>query len=312
MKLAAGLMLAGALMAAAVTVQAAHDRAYPALSGAPDQAIYIASPTALRRLTVGFNALAADAYWIRAIQYYGGAKRKLESQASTLAPPAMLADTSDYDQLYQLLDVTTSLDPRFDIAYRFGAVFLAESYPSGPGRPDLAIALLEKGLRERADKWQYMEDIGYIYYWYLSDYKEAASRFERAAEIPGAPNWLKPLAATTLAQGGDRRTSRVMWLSILQDADEDWLRTQAEHRLQQLQALDQIDELQARVGQVASRTGQTPHDWRDLVRAGALRGIPIDPSGTPYTLTSEGTVQLGARSKLFPLPNEPLKLPPAS
>jgi hypothetical protein len=157
-----------------------------------------------------------------------------------------------------------------------------------------------------------MEDIGYIYYWYLSDYKEAASRFERAAEIPGAPNWLKPLAATTLAQGGDRRTSRVMWLSILQDADEDWLRTQAEHRLQQLQALDQIDELQARVGQVASRTGQRPRDWRDLVRAGALRGIPIDPSGTPYVLTSEGTVQLGPRSKLFPLPTEPLKLPPAS
>ena len=55
-----------------------------------------------------------------------------------------------YPLLYPLLDLTTTLDPRFNIAYRFGAIFLAEPYPGGPGRPDLAIALLEKGLRERA------------------------------------------------------------------------------------------------------------------------------------------------------------------
>ena len=33
------------------------------------------------------------------------------------------------------------------MAYQFGALFLAEQPPGGPGRPDLAIALLEKGLR---------------------------------------------------------------------------------------------------------------------------------------------------------------------
>ena len=38
-------------------------------------------------------------------------------------------------------------------------------------RPDLAIALLEKGLRERPDKWEYMQDIGFVHYWYLHDYQ---------------------------------------------------------------------------------------------------------------------------------------------
>src|SRR6185295_13893935 len=52
--------------------------------------------------------------------------------------------TLEYAALYPLLDLTTSLDPRFNLAYRFGSIFLAEPAPRGPGRPDLAIALLKK------------------------------------------------------------------------------------------------------------------------------------------------------------------------
>ena len=76
-------------------------------------------------------------YWIRAVQVYGGTR---------------LGRTADrsYGLLYPLLDLTTSLDPHFDVAYQFGALFLAETPPGGPGRPDLAIALLEKGVRGAA------------------------------------------------------------------------------------------------------------------------------------------------------------------
>ncbi|HZP47274.1 MAG TPA: hypothetical protein VFB07_01985 [Vicinamibacterales bacterium] len=302
------IVAAVVLLAAAARLQAGHDRMFPAIEQL-EEPIYISSPTALRRLTVGFSGLAADLYWIRAIQYYGGAKRRLQQMAQRgPEPPPLLADTSDYQYLYELLDLTTSLDPRFNIAYRFGAIFLAEGYPAGPGRPDLAIALLRKGLRERPDKWQYMEDTGFICYWYMHDYRCAADAFSKAADIPDAPNWLRPLAATTLAQGGDRRTSRAMWLSILESAEVDWLRSQAEHRLLQLQALDQIDALQARVAEYTKRTGEQPREWAALIRSGLIRGVPVDPAGTPYALTSAGEVGLGAASPLAPLPTEPLQL----
>ena len=298
------------LMAIAAQLQAARERWFPT-PPAEDDALYVDSGSALRRLTVALNTLAADVYWIRAIQYYGSTKRRLASQASGPEPPAIIANTSDYHNLYKLLDLTTSLDPRFDIAYRFGAVFLAEGYPNGPGSPNLAIRLLEKGLRERPDKWQYMQDIGFVRYWYQRDYRGAAEWFHKASEVSGAPIWLKPLAATTLAQGGDRRSSRVMWLAILQSADVDWLKQQAERRLTQLHALDDIDELQRIIDTYSQRTGTTPRDWMTLVSARALRAVPADPTGVPYELTTDGRVRLSQSSMLFPLPSEPEQLAPS-
>src|SRR5206468_7151941 len=158
-------------------------------------------------------------------QYYGDVKLRL---AAPTAAPSASAPRS-YELLYPLLDLTTTLDPRFNIAYRFGAIFLAEPYPGGAGRPDLAIALLEKGLRERPDKWEYMQDIGFVHYWWRHDYPAAAAWFRRAGEAPGGPWWLRSLAATTLAQGGDRQSSRLIWES-LRESDNAWLRREADRR----------------------------------------------------------------------------------
>ena len=299
--------LAGALLAGAVGVQRVRERLYPRPE-IDDQSLDVTSGAALRHLTLAYQTLAADLYWIRAIQHYGGTKRGLASAQ----PSARAADTGDYRLLYPLLDLATTLDPRFNIAYRFGAIFLAESYPGGPGRPDLAIALLQKGLRERPDKWEYMQDIGFVHYWWRHDYAAAAAWFQRAGEVPGAPWWLRSLAATTLVQGGDRRSSRMMWESIRQSAEVDWLRQDAEHRLLQLRALDDIDVLQALVDRVSRAAGQTPVDWAPIVRARLLPAIPLDPSGTPYDLDAGGRVRVSRTSALFPLPDEPARIGPVS
>jgi hypothetical protein len=305
------IALAGALLAGAIQVQAAREREYPA-PPVDEDAVYITSGSALRRLSGAYNGLAADVYWIRAIQYYGGAKRRLAAKPTGPEPPPMLAavDSTEYNQLYTLLDIATTLDPRFDIAYQFGSVFLAETYPAGAGRIDLAVKLLEKGFRARPDKWVYMEDAGFVYYWYAHDYRQAAAWFQKAGEVPGAPVWLKPLAATTLVQGGDRRSSRTLWEAILQSADIEWLRKSAEQRLLQLRALDQIDALQSRLDAFAKVRGGPPADWATVLRARVLTAIPTDPVLTPYELTSDGHVRLSRSSGLFPLPVEPERRPP--
>jgi hypothetical protein len=296
------IVVAAVLLAGAVQLQAAREALYPPRETDP-QVLYVRSGTVVRRLAGAYAPLAADAYWIRAIQYYGGNKLRLIPETAGGAALAA-APKAAYELLYPLLDLTTSLDRRFNIAYRFGAIFLSEPYPAGAGRPDLAIALLEKGLRERPDKWEYMQDIGFVHYWYNHDYKAAAAAFRQASEVPGAPWWLRSLAATTLAQGGDRQSSRLMWEAIRQSAEIDWLRQDAERRLLQLRALDQIDALQRLVDDVSRRVGR-PASWSALVRAGVLPDTPLDPSRTAYELTPDGRVGLSPSSSLAPLPIEP-------
>jgi hypothetical protein len=175
----------------------------------------------------------------------------------------------------------------------------------------LAIQLLEKGLAARPDKWEYMQDIGFVHYWWRHDYQAASHWFEKASRIEGAPWFLRSLAATTLAEGGDRQSSRTMWQAIRQSAEIEWLRNDADRRLTQLDAMDFIDEVQAAVTR-ARAAGLPADSWQALVRVGAIGGIPVDPSRTPLDLDQTGTVHLSRQSPLYPLPEEPKRLLRAS
>jgi tetratricopeptide (TPR) repeat protein len=283
--LAAGLALAGA-----IGIQAARDARFPERTVPVDATLYVRSPDALKRLALSFDALAADVYWIRAIQHFGGQRL---SQAGT----------HKYELLYPLLDLATTLDPYFNIAYRFGAIFLSEPPPGGPGRPDQAIALLRKGIAAQPEKWQYYQDIAFVYYWHLRDYQAAATWFRRASERPNAPNWLAPMAATMLTHGQDRASARFLWNQI-RTSDQDWLRRAAERSLLQLDAMDAIDMLQAAITRAAMPPGD-PYSWRILVRRGVLRGIPADPAGVPFDINPKtGEVTVSRSSPLFPMPED--------
>jgi hypothetical protein len=277
-----------ACLALAIALQAGRDRAWPRNDPDTQKLLYVRSTEALKRMALGFDSLLADVYWIRAIQHYGG--DRLESGRARR-----------YELLYPLLDITTSLDPYFNIAYRFGAIFLSEPPPGGPGRPDQAIALLRKGLASQPTKWQYFHDIAFVHYWALRDPIAAAHWFQRAAEQPGAPNWLMPVAAAMLTQGSDRTSSRFLWQQML-EADQEWLRRRATHALQQLRALDEIDALQAAISNTP-KPGDEPYSWDWFARARGHRGVPPDPSGTPYEIDpATGQVTVSEKSLLFPLP----------
>ena len=114
---------------------------------------------------------------------------------------------------------------------------------------------------------------------------------------------LPPALGTTLIAGGDRDAARTLWQELYTTADGDWMRRAAEYRLAQLRALDDIDLLTARVAEVARRLGRAPATWAEVVAAGALPGVPADPTGVPYSLGGDGRVTLGAGSELAPLPS---------
>jgi tetratricopeptide (TPR) repeat protein len=255
-----------------------------------ERLLYLRSGRTAERLMLSYDALAADVYWIRTIQHYGRDRRSART-------------TDRFALLHPLLDLTTTLDPHFNVAYRFGSVFLAIPPPDGPGRTDLAIDLLEKGLRANPRRWQYAYDAGFVHYWYTGDFRQAAEWFDRAAAMPNAPKWLAPLAATTRLEGGDRQEARRM-LESLAASEERYLRAAARRGLDQLQALDLIDGLQSLVSQFHARYQRYPDSWTDLVSAGArIPDPPPDPSGTPFVYDAGAhQVTIAPDSPLAPLP----------
>lgn len=278
---AAALLMASAL-------QMVRDRTYPMVTAQPDRFLYLTSPGLLGRMVLGFDVLAADVYWIRAIQHYGGDRLGLSGARTR------------YELLYPLLDITTTLDPHFNIAYRFGAIFLSEPYPGGSGRPDLAIALLKKGIATRPTKWEYYHDIGFTHYWSLGDHQAAAEWFRRAAAQPNAPEWLLPIAASMLAEGKDRASARYIWTQLLH-AEDDWVRKRAQRALVQLLAMDEMEKLAKTIASKPPPPGA--YSWMALARAGVLPGMPTDPTGTPYDIhPTTGAITVAQTSPLYPMP----------
>src|SRR5690606_5019867 len=259
---------------------------------------YLRSPEAARRLALSYDTLVADLYWMRALQEFGSTRLR-EGGDKT------------YEGLYPFLDIATSLDPQFNIAYRFGAIFLSEPPPGGPGRTDQAIALLLKGIEHNPTRWEYYQDIGFVHYWWHQDYAEAARWFERGAAVEGAPWWLKSLAATTLSGGGDLRNARFLWRTLRETADNDWLRREAARRLAQIDAMERIEQLSYAVDQARARGIDGPWSWALLFSQGLLTTVPIDPAGVPYVIDiNTGAIDVGRDSPLWPLPTPPAT-PPA-
>lgn len=278
------------LMAVSVAIQVRRDQSEHAFEPATPMMWLQAGP-AMERATLGYRTLVADLYWIRTVVYFG--RQRLSK-----------VEGKTYDLLYPYLDLVTSLDPRFLVAYRFGAIFLSERYPDGPHRPDLAITLLERGIARNPDRWELPHDLGFVHYFARQDYTAAAEWFERASAYTGAPFWLQSTAATMRTRGGDREASRMLWRGLYENAEAEAIKENALLRLAQLDALDVLDQLNPLVWRYKARTGQFPRNWAELVNAGVLRGIPADPTGLPFVLDAVNEdVRIARESKLLPLPD---------
>jgi hypothetical protein len=273
-----------ALFALVPLVQRQVDRGRGAIETDQETLLYLTSGEEVRRLSPGFENVLADIYWLRTVQYFGG-QRAFSKQAG-------------FELLEPLINITTTLDPRFELAYRYGSVFLAEPPPAGAGRPRAAVALLERGARALPESWKIRQDLGFFHFVFLGEAQKAARVLLEAAELPGAPYWLRTVAADFLRSGGDRETSRNVWLRLAEET-EGQMRENAFFNLQRLNALDAQDLLQQSVEAYTVRFGRRPQALRDLAGAALLRGPLTDPAGVPFAYDPErGTVSL-ARSSPF-------------
>ncbi len=240
-----------------------------------DEVLYISSPKVLERASLGYKGLMADIYWTRTVQYFG--QRHYRSAQS-------------YNLLAPLLEITTHLDPHLLVAYQFGASFLAPKPPSGPGQPDRAVQLIEYGIQNNPNEWRLYYDLGFVYYMELKDYAKAAEAFERGSRVANAHPFLKLFAAQMAQHAGEYETARTLWIATYQTTRDGHIRSNAVEHLRALKVDEDVTRLQSALTRFGERTGRLPSSLSELALAERLQGIPADPDGNPYKLTSEGRV----------------------
>jgi hypothetical protein len=238
----------------------------------------------VKAMSLEYAPLAADLYWTRVVQYYGN--KHINGQASL-------------DLLWPLLDVTTTLDPNLIVAYRFGGMFLSDSPPRGAGKPQLGIELLQRGIRANPEFWRFYEDLGFLYYFDLHDYHHAAQALLAGSKVPGAMTWMRTAAARIAEKGESLETSATLWSEIYNSTNEPTIKENAKIHLQLLRARADCDELNKLAEEYKKRTGRPPKDTRDLVKAGLLPGLAVDPAGVAYWFDLEGNAQINPASPLF-------------
>lgn len=255
--------------------------------------LYVKPETA-RRMSLAFNGLAADWYWLRSLQYVG---RKVDAYHGTFTLDDMRP--LGIHNLGTLLEQSTALDPQFMAAYEFGAVVL----PSIDR--DAAVHLIERGLKENPREWRLYHHLGYIQ-WQAGRFREASEAYAAGSRLPDAPAWMNVMAAQMNVQGGSRALAREMYLRIYEGSTDEQVRALARLRLAQIDSLEERERIRNLLSDFRGHASRCPANWREVapqLRAARLRldaaGAPLDPSDTPYVLDAEACdVRLDERSRI--------------
>jgi len=275
------MVVALMISVALVRVIDARTRAQKQVS---DEPLYV-SPATAKRMSLAFNGLAADWYWMRSLQYTGG---KILAYEDAHPEFFTLADI-DLRLLPQLLKTSAALDPQFIAPYEYGALVLPEV------STDEAIALVNSGIANNPTVWRLHQHLGYIY-WKRKEYQKASATYAAGAKLPGAPAWMAAMGARMSVEGGSRDAAREMYRHLYESSDDPAIKEMVEKQLMRLDYLDQRDEIRNLLSAYKTANGHCASSWREVanqLRALGLTldpktGAPLDPSSTPYELIKNG------------------------
>jgi len=256
-------------------IEAQRSVAIPATT---EEQLYLKGAT-VKRVSLAFNGLAADWYWMRSLQYVG---RKVLTNGQGLQLDNLGA--LNLKLLPSLLDTATTLDPQFLEPYEYAAIVLPEIDVKE------AIRITQKGIAANPSSWRLYQHLGYIH-WQQKDYEAARNTYREGAKLPGAPAWMQAMQARMAAEGGSRDTAREIYQHMYGQSDDEKVKEMARRRLLQLQSFDERDGLRRLMTSYKSQTGRCPSSWTEL--APALRalkvqldaaGAPLDPGGVAYVM----------------------------
>lgn len=205
---------------------------------------------AVKIASLGYYDLVADIYWLQAIQY-----------ASTMISQKKVP----HDLVLAALFIT-DLDPDFEFVYIFTGVILTMN----GGNAEEIEQVLNKGRQYLPHSWQIAFYLGFVQYFLLHKYEEAAENLEFAAELSGY-SYYAVLASRIRAEGGNPRLSIAFLEQILRKSESLRFRHTVERRIKELYIIEHLQFLNSKLESYESLYGRRATSWNDLFRTGLLR-----------------------------------------
>ena len=262
------------VLAVVVVTTAAHQRLPHGVRAQQDDA-YVPRPEFAKAMSLGFDALLADYYWLQAV---------------------LLAGESNYPQaqakqLGRLVDVVTTLDPWVDHPYRFAAVWLVSTLDD----VRQGNRLLRRSFPYHPDEWRNRFYLGFNLFYYLDDAAGAADVLEQASQMSGAPVYLPRLVARLRSESADLAAAGLFLEELVRTSEDEAARASYQAALDEIQvesrarildrARDAYRKLNGRDIESVDELAAGPHP--------ILRGLPdATPSSVPVSLRRGSTWQL--------------------
>ncbi len=220
---------------------------------------------------LGFRNFLADLVWLQAVQVSGDQKM----------PRAA------YERLFVLLNTVANYDPKFEIPYLVGGLILGES----PAHGREALKILERGRDQFPDRWLFHYYIGYTHYFCLGNAADGGRSMMSAARLPGSPPYLAGLGTRMLSEARDPATALAFLATMEREETDAARRDVLRRRIRDVVVERDIQFLERAVAGYRKATGRLPASFAELVQAGLVAGIPVEPNGGVYQLLPDGTVR---------------------
>lgn len=201
---------------------------------------------------------------------------KVAGKISLIIKKYMLKNIDEFFdtvRFYKLMELTLEFDPNNDFAREFG-MHLSKNYDM----MSKAVKVLEH-IYEKAPRWDYAFDIGWLDFYCLRNYEAARGWFKKVQGFPHAPRSAFNMYQATFIFEKKFDQAVISVEEQLKQVKEPSVRKSLEEKRQWFKALSLL--LKGAV-MYKQKYGQNITDLKDLVQAGLIPAVPEDPIGSGF------------------------------
>lgn len=191
----------------------------PVFTKSPED--YLPPPKAIQHFTSGLKIAIADSLWLRALQDFDYCNDKINER-----------DCVGQSWLFQVLDLATTLDPKFEpVMYQTGGLALTVIISDYAG----ASIYFDRGVEQYPNDWQLNYAAAY-HVLYEEKNKAKAAKLYLAAADNGAPPWVRVMAGRLGYEGGDKVFAEQVLQQMIDTNQDEKLIEVLKRRLSKLKA----------------------------------------------------------------------------